>query len=187
MLKPLVAEAPGAVITGCIHSGTTYIAKVLQASGVNAGHEAYFPRGWGGLDVDCSAPALFYLDRYQGKVWHQTRNPLKVVESIARTVAIGTSDGERLINAMKTYLDANLMAEKYASRRWRVEDIDSQIITDIVTSLGFTPDRNQIDLALNLVSKTSNAHVSGYSLLWGDLPDSLVKEKLINMGERYGY
>lgn len=195
-------QPPRAVIVGTGHSGTKYIAEVLRASGAYAGHEAWFnPYAMqvDGLDVESSWLATQALDHYEGIVWHQVREPLKTITSIAytggwygdyflyRKQLMREVTDDAVLNAMITYVDFNLEAEKHASRRWRVEDVNVKLIIELRRELGLKSDRPKIRKALEKTSKTANAHWRSTPLSWEKLPNHPVKDELIEMTERYGY
>lgn len=86
---------PQFAVIGTGRSGTGYMAKVLQACGVNAGHENWWkPRGRkkNGLDGDVSWLALPSIEtgEWSGPVVHVTRHPVHVVQSF---IGIGFWDG----------------------------------------------------------------------------------------------
>lgn len=87
--------SPRAAVIGTGRSGTGFMAAVLTAAGLDAGHEAYW-HAHGGLhasqlDVDASWLALpaielgAYPERWMGRVLHVVRHPLDTVRSLLGT------------------------------------------------------------------------------------------------------
>jgi hypothetical protein len=82
---------PRAAVIGTGRSGTGFMAAVLNAAGLNAGHEAYWHSHWGQrasqLDVDVSWLALPLIEagEWTGPVLHVTRHPVDCVRSLVGT------------------------------------------------------------------------------------------------------
>jgi hypothetical protein len=90
-------STPGFVITGCGRSGTKYVAHVLRACGVDAGHEDWFYPGGprrSGLDGDVSWLAVPALEAraWAGPTVLVTRHPVACVRSLVGTWFL-TADG----------------------------------------------------------------------------------------------
>lgn len=86
---------PRAVVVGSGRSGTGYMAAVLTAAGLDAGHEAFW-HAHGGLhasqlDVDCSwlaLPAIEFGNHpepWTGRTLHVVRHPVATVRSLLGT------------------------------------------------------------------------------------------------------
>lgn len=85
------------LVTGCGQSGTTYVAELLTAAGLDCGHEQVFNRWTPGFDTcpsipdegecpagDSSFAAAPFLDRVPDGVTvvHLVRSPLDVIRSV---------------------------------------------------------------------------------------------------------
>jgi hypothetical protein len=85
--------APRAAVIGTGRCGTGYMAAMLGATGINAGHEHWWHGApWPGLpkaelDVDCSWLALPQIEQavWNGPVIHLIREPVAVVASLLGT------------------------------------------------------------------------------------------------------
>lgn len=198
MLKP-----PSAVIVGTGHHGSGYLTAVLREAGIHCGHETYYgfhhpPRE---VPVDSSWVATGHLEGYEGIVWHQVRDPLKVVTSFADTLMHHSANkygqwrrkltrpfvADPVINAMATYVDINSMAEQYASKRWKVEEFNSALLIELAEELEASVSPYVAELAIRAVSKKTNQHTRAMTMDWKDLPDVPVKAELLDMAARYGY
>lgn len=200
---------PRFAILGTGRSGTRYIADVLTEAGVNTGHEAWWnPVGVRRLrlDGDASWCATFALDGYQGHVFHQVRNTIRVVESM---VAFGvaphrinrtwpqyrrnwvTFSGDPIIDAMNVVDTWLTEAERRAHWTWRVEDVDADLIIRIGDRIGRPVSDAKAQHALAAVSRSTNRQSaerdSNVRLGWDDLPKGDLKDRLQRHAERFGY
>lgn len=82
---------PRGAVIGTGRSGTGYMAALLTAAGLDAGHELYWhahgaPRG-SELDVDSSWLALPHIEagKWTGPVLHVVRHPVDTVRSLVTT------------------------------------------------------------------------------------------------------
>jgi hypothetical protein len=145
------------LVTGCGRSGTKYTAAVLRKAGFDIAHEQMRTEG------TVSAPFVGYTHPVAGQVqfgyfqrfghtagecpndflfeqvWHQTRDPLKVIGSIrdmmpltvkrwarwAFDQPVGTKQIGDLKWAAMHWLITNTMAESIADWHYRIEDIES--------------------------------------------------------------
>lgn len=194
---------PLAVIAGTGHHGSGYTARVLQESGIRTGHEEYYsfhvaPQE---LIIDSSWLSTAKLDEFDGIIWHQVRDPLKVVTSFSTTMhhyvdnqygnlrrsLMRPMTGDPLTDSMATYVDLNSIAEQYAERRWRVEDVDAGLVVELAQRVGTTVPKEMAERAISAVSRKTNQHTRATSLGWDDLPEVGVKDELREMADRYGY
>lgn len=197
---------PKATICSTGRSGSGFIAKVLQAYGISAGHESYFCFSWRdpqSVEIDSSWLATDQLDDYEGVVFHQVRHPLKVLTSLMHTYPNGQRNAEKYFpfrERMMPYrtgdLQRDFMAmiwwmnneiEKYRQGFYRIEDFNVFHIKSICDHAGFGWDRVKANTAIKSVSSDYNKHHDNDYLTWDDLPDCEETEKLRQQAVRYGY
>ena len=198
---------PGFVIVGPGHSGTRYTAMLLQAAGIRCGHETWWtltgtkPRSLR-LQGDSSWVATFQLDTYTGKILHQVRDPLKVINSFVRYTPkppppgdgprrsdFFEETGDRLVDALQIVVTWVHKAEEIAEWDYRVEDIDTELLLEICERIGHPVSRDVAVAALEAVSTKTNQHVSDTEgrLRWEEIPDMPLKSQAMAISERYGY
>jgi hypothetical protein len=197
-----MSGAPSAVIVGTGRSGSGYIAKALTAAGVPCGHEAWFNpfnERTPGLAVDSSWCAIPTLDRFDGIVWHQTRHPLDVISSHARTWkqsgpywplkrrTFRAPTGNLIVDAMAVYVDANTTCERYAVRRWKLEDVDAALLVTLGADLHIPVTVAAATEAIRKTPRNVNQHSTGRRLTWDDLPAGSLLDDLLSISTRYGY
>lgn len=205
--RPLLRQ-PRFVIVGTGRSGTRYISRVLSTAGIRCGHEDWWTMGTRAIRLlgDASWLALFNLNGFRGRVYHQVRDPIDVISSLASTSMnpewrgrhptshafhrhrsqYVTFGGDPLVDAMQ-FVDLYLTeAERVAERTWRVEDVDSEIIIQIAADIGRRLTRQAVEAAFRNVPPTT--HNREHELLrWDELPDGPLKERLILHAQGYGY
>lgn len=131
------------VILGTGRSGTAYVSKLLQCSGLDIGHETLGADGisswyltedtpnknsgsWG--DLSLSNPV----------VAHQLRNPLKTIPSlmtinkdswdfIKNSTITSTWDNRLLVRSMRHWLEWNQVAFRKAEYHWTLEGLQKEI------------------------------------------------------------
>lgn len=134
-------------------SGTAYFSALCQANGIECSHETYFtqhgprlrnPRRKLGTTGDVSWLAPPFLPDGNMIILHQVRNPLKVVNSIHRIGFFQPNpepwrrpyldiarrhfnfSDDPLQTAMRFYVEWNEMCEALTTKRYRVEDLESE-------------------------------------------------------------
>lgn len=175
------------VVSGCMRSGTLYMAHVLQKAGVKVNHEEYSAEGVVGWPlVPCEFPKETVL-------LHQVRHPLHSIGSqqtagraswmyISRFIPVSCEEA-LLLRCMKCWYYWNLLFEPKAVFRYRVEDLEdvwNEISTLVGISLDETPE----------VSKTTHTRADKYNpVTWADLRncDSGLCANIVEMSEGYGY
>lgn len=206
--RPLLRQ-PRFVIVGTGRSGTRYISRVLSAAGIRCGHEDWWTiTGTRAIRLlgDASWLALFNLDGFRGHVYHQVRDPIEVIASLATTSMnpewrerhpkshafhayrseYVTFGGDPLVDAMQ-FVDVYLTeAERVAERTWRVEDVDADIIIQIAADIGRRLTRQAVEAACRYVQPTTHSR-EHEPLGWDELPEGPLKERLILHAEGYGY
>jgi hypothetical protein len=84
--KPATEGAPRFAVIGTGRSGTGHVAALLQANGINCGHEGWFKpeERTPGLDGDASWLAVPEIEdgTWKGPVAHVARHPVAVVRSL---------------------------------------------------------------------------------------------------------
>lgn len=206
--KRFLLREPRFTILSTGRSGTRYAARLLTESGIKTGHEAwwnpYERRATTRLVGEVSWCATFHLEGYQGHVFHQIRDPLKVVASLATTEldpswqatdnrlfyewrrqSIGMT-GDPIIDAMGVVLHWTRESERSSEWSYRVEDLDEATILEIAERAGLRVDWTKVRAALRAVPTTTNRRKHA-SIAWSDLPDGAVKAELLEIAGRYGY
>jgi len=199
------------LITGCAHSGTTYIATVLQTVGLDVGHAYVGADGtvshWFAGDVvhpviprKVPTGRCIHVgerrDEFEfEKVWHQTRNPLDIVASSVAagspTVEMFRASGATMprlsartpvVLAMRYILAWSAKCEAIAEWRYRIEDIDD-VWPEMLSRLGFPPE------PLPSVSRTLNESGRPVSLTYEQLhrADPESADRMYALAARYGY
>lgn len=199
------ARPPAFTIAQTGHSGSAYTASVLWAAGIACGHEQWWTMPGGervdGLDGDSSWLALTAPEfrDYRGVVFHQVREPLACIGSLARHYAetppdnpyllrrlrhvIATSDDgmldidrvrERPVQlAAITWLMMNRAASRRAAVTWRVESFNAAHVMAVAAAAGIeAPDLAAVRTALRAVRRDLNAH-GRIGLTWSDLCDQV--------------
>lgn len=203
------------VVVGTGRCGTTFTATALQRAGIAVDHEAVFteagPQPVAHLEGDASWMAAPYLDRFQGAVLHQVREPLAVIDSLLdlglfaspftdeihrpwrrfleRHFSLG---GDPLVDAMRFYVQWNERCEAHASLRLRIED-QSPLIARFAE--GLYPGKGAlVEDHLARVSRKINSReerrvdrTRSVGLSVRDLPHGVDRDALLAMAERYGY
>ncbi len=129
------------LITGCGRSGTDYMTKFLQKCGLYIGHEWMGGQGsvsWlMAADTDWAPWGPLYKDFMFVHVFHQVRNPIKVIQSyynhppgttwewICHVIPKIKLTDSTLTKCAKYWYYWNLMAEKKAEWTYKIEDFDT--------------------------------------------------------------
>jgi hypothetical protein len=206
--KRLLLVEPRFVVVGTGRSGTGYISKVMTAAGIKTGHEAWWnPYGRPGrtrLLGDASWCAVFNLEGYEGHVFHQIRDPLKVVSSLATTEldpAWRNRDnhlyyawrqrninltGNPTIDAMAVVVHWFRESERRSEWAYRVEDINEVTIMEIARRVGLEVKKTRVQEALRAVPTNTNQH-QHTDIAWDDLPKNELKAELLAIAAKYGY
>lgn len=189
------------LITGCARSGTTYISKALLDSGLEIGHERMLKDGvssWPLAAAPEGTKRRVNLKKFRFEhVFHQVRDPLKVISSVYRTEnrhswnyilkytpEIRVQDSH-LVKCAKYWYYWNLKAEKMAEWTYSVENIDA-LWDEFERRLGKKLDRSK----LHKVPKTTNTAGEHAMFTWKDLERELDPEllqKIQSMAIKYGY
>ncbi len=196
------------LITGCARCGTTYISQVLNKCGLDVPHEKMgahgtvnwimaVPADYTPMAYDfryCCAPGLNHY-RFQ-HIFHQVRDPLKSISSIAVDLDpiwdfVGGYIQEvdmahpTIINAARYWYYWNLKAEKIAEWTYRIEDID-HVWKEFCRRLGYPLDKSN----LKRVQRNTNSGKVSHRVTWKALKRMLEPElynNIVKMARRYGY
>lgn len=192
------------LVTGCGRSGTHYVARVMQAMGLDVGHEAIGKDGcvsWkhivsGDFVVNKKRVSRTTAINSEGfsTIIHQVRDPLKVISSMqtfgdatldfmAKSIELDRS-APLIYQAMQGYLGWNLLVEKKAVWRFKIEDFE-QIFAEFCSKVGLPGQPLP-----SLDKKARDSRKKRYrELKWQDLngysPD--LTEKIMKMATDYGY
>ena len=211
--QPTRLVEPELSIVGTGRSGTGFISEALSAIGVRCGHEqwwnvhgAHAP----GLLADASWIATNYLDDYTGKVWHQVRDPLLVIESMVGNELFAPDDerpdwvapyeqerarwagyapdDDPLAKALRVVRHWWETAEKHAERTWRLEDMTPGLLLELGDAMGKTNlTLSYCRTVLDGLGSEVNKHVDHDGLSWDDLPDGDDKDVVRDLARRFGY
>lgn len=204
--RPFLVE-PRFVIVGTGRSGTGYIAALLWAGGIRCGHEGW----WSPLDRkrprlqgDASWCATFELDGYGGRIFHQVRDPLVTMRSVAavevaphrrrnawyryRTQFVDYT-GDPMIDALLTTERWLVKAEAIAEWTWRLEDVDTALVSEIGTRVGLPIDGAGVAAAIASAPRNEaySKKEGTFDFGWDDLPDGPEKHRIVEIARRYGY
>lgn len=141
------------LIVGAARSGTSWMADVLNHF-VPTTHERVFQCGmevnkdaW--IAGEVSFAATPWLDQVDCPIFHQVRHPLKVISSESSHLSRdkGKSqaeifypdlrDKDVLTTAIEYYLRQNETIEKYASFRYKIEEVTTDLIEEILARAGY--------------------------------------------------
>jgi hypothetical protein len=192
---------PRFVIAQTGHSGSGYASRVLTQAGIRTGHEDWFRpyrRRVRGLVGDSSWCSVAHLDGYRGVVFHQVRHPLKVVRSLTHMVEngeyaklrariLGGLSGDSVVDAMRSYVVMNEAIEPRAAARWRVEDFDLDDVRRVAAAVGEPFDETAAAAALSDTPKDVNRHHEDGHWSWDDLPEGDLRDRVMDLADRYGY
>ena len=204
-------------------SGSVYIATVMNLIGIPVIHEQHFiaseyienePSQWDHPEIGCwTAQAAGQLSKFPDvKIFHQVRDPLKVIASFYKWQQFTTdrnghielndinsmylndyfdvySEPNQLSRITKYWIKSNLEYEQYSCKRWRVEDIDTSLMMEIGEILGMKLDPRKISQVLKQVSKRTNGQKRtplNQRKLFKELSPEL-QDSLQDMMVRYGY
>ena len=194
-------EKRALLITGCARSGTTYIAKALQESDLEIGHERMLKDGVSSWYLAASPKRTkrrVNPEKYRfAHTFHQVRNPLRTISSVYATEnrhswnyilsqipEIRISDSH-LVKCAKYWYYWNLKAEKLAEWTYRVEDLD-KLWDEFEKRLG----KKVVRPSEERMPKNTNTKGSHTEFSWEDLHrelDSDLFQKVQSLALKYGY
>ncbi len=188
------------LITGCARSGTGYISHVLQKNGLDIGHESMGRDGisswvmaimtdepaWGPIPSEVQFEHIF----------HQVRDPLKVISSvyisepqiswdyIIKNIPEINLEDSKAEKTAKYWYYWNLRADERAEWTYRVEALD-EVWEEMEARLGLSLDRS----SMNQVPKNYNTRES-HPFTWASLREALTPDtymKVRTLAQFYGY
>lgn len=205
--RSLVWSEPRFVIVGTGRSGTGFISQLLSAGGIRTGHEGWWKptgRPQRRLVGDASWCATFELDDYKGRIFHQIRDPLATLRSVAAVeVAPHRRDnawnefrtrfvdytGDTIVDSLLTVDTWLTKAEDVAEWTWRLEDVTPDLVVEIGKRIGRGVDRQAVSRAME--SATFNEKTKSkwktYEFGWDDLPNGPEKMRVLAIAASYGY
>lgn len=192
------------LVIGCGRSGTTYMTKVLSASGFDVKHEWMGEQGsvsWLMTpgDADWAPWGPLSKDYQFEHILHQVRDPVKVIQSVYNVPPSATWEwvgifipeikpgDSKLAKSAKYWYYWNLIAESRAEFTYRIEDFnaDYQIVGD---KIGVVFDKSVIK---SISKKTKTQRRIGHrQITWKILKDELdadLFDKVRSLALRYGY
>lgn len=194
-------QHPSRVILSCGRSGSGYIARILQESGVAAGHEAFYniSKNQVPVHVESSWMALPFVEKHSdATAFFQMRNPLHIVSSF--------DNGDLLLKKHKKYLDFMKKHVEWkdsesstdfftkfvcewtkrcvdrASKFWKLEDLHPQLVADV-----FRLDIDRVEKAFEIVPNNYNHHGNKHVYTWEELDDNRYTKRLRTIAESFGY
>jgi hypothetical protein len=180
---------PRFVITGAGRSGTRFVAELLRACGIRAGHEDWW--NWLGnrslrLDGDVSWLAAWNVEGFHGPVLNQLRDPIRVIGSYAQAHRRKGYDGDPIEYALRVTVERMRKAAEVSHWSWRVEDMDVPLLAEICRRVGFPDAAKHAETAIAMVPAGMGSHPKE-PLAWDDLPKSSLKNEAQEIARHYGY
>lgn len=218
------------VVTGCARSGTAFASRLMSILGLPCEHEKVFSRRAvtsGSLDLsqperdrwgESSCMAAPVLDRLPrgAVVFHQVRNPVKVVRSLMgwnmflrpynafseftlQHLPEISPDEPRLRQCMKYWTGWNRLVERMGRydhlvyERYRLEDLsrlETGTLQRVAGLLGHAREADACRRTLEAVPTNYNTrrrHPGDPAVKWSSLPDGEVKDQMRELARSYGY
>lgn len=202
-LKGYAQDKRFILITGCGRSGTHYITEVLKTGGLRVEHES--SEGEDGCVSWAMAVHSWRVWPYQEKndvefehVFHQTRDPILVIESyynllyhpdrfewmfVREHIPEINKNDSLLVHCAKYWYYWNLKVEQMAEWRYRIEDLED-LLPEFEKRLGIIIPRDKLGQLPKHESR------KGKKITWESLKNKLPSELFSNIKEmaiRYGY
>lgn len=191
------------LVIGCGRSGTNYMAVFLEKSGYEVFHERLGKDGtvsWP-MTVNSLGHGGPLLEESFQHVFHHVKHPLPVLTSwivnlydlnrdewvfIRRHIPEIKLSDSLIVQCAKYWYYWNLLAEKEAEWRYRIEDLE-EVLPEFMERSGLVLD----DKALDQIPSNYNSWLDTRNkITWADLkmelPDDLY-QKIRDMAHRYGY
>lgn len=215
------------IVTGTARSGTLYTARLLAKIGLQATHERVYsyamdPDGsdhnaineaWRGKQVDVNWMAAPFLkhEPVTTVVWHQTRDPLKIVQcfwshwmlddprafafelvrKVMPKIDEMSDDLAKAIHHVHRWQDmVEQQRGRLATLRYKVEDLDARKLRWLLAASGideFELKGESIEEAFAGMPKNVNACHGHKELSWREIEGKPGGVDLAFMARRYGY
>lgn len=213
------------VVTGCGRSGTQYVARLLAACGFRSAHESVFKHDlepndydrdladsrWRDIDMEVSWLAAPFVSKLAPDVfvWHQTRDPIKVVRCWAHHRLLThvqpvlqfvnkalpeTAHGSQVERAVQYVLGWNELIERQKTDgryvRFAVEKLTPERLGLMLYLAGHRLPDAFIANAMRRVPVGTGAcgqHNDGDGPSWSEIVAVPGGRALSDMAERYGY
>lgn len=206
------------VISGCYRSALHHTCIIFTSLGFNCSYglkqtlntgldhaggdsrtwkNVPFPKKEIKVEGVSSAFAAPFLKDFNGIVLHQTRHPLRSVNSLIQRGYLTTFNLDRFVDitdekeivAMRIYVKWHKFCENTGRQyiRYQVERLTPKMIAEFCEILGEPKPISRIGEAMNIPKNigTPGGYKMKYS--WKDLPDCNDKDILYKTGLRYGY
>ncbi len=193
------------LVVGCARSGTTYISKVLKASGLQIGHEKMRKDGTSSCDLAVNPEVGRWKVRMGDfrfdHIFHQVRDPLKVISSvylsedrhswhyIMQHIPEIEMRDSHLAKCAKYWYYWNLKAEEMSEWTYKIEDLDAAgKWEEFEKKLGKKIPRE----AISSVPKNENTrqHPLYRRFTWADIEKELdpqLYQNIRSLAKKYGY
>lgn len=195
-------EEKKVLVTGCGRSGTGYMCAFLKASGLDVHHE--YMGGVGsvswlmGASVDKAPWGPLAKDFHFEHVFHQVRDPLKVIQSFYNVPPLATwewigyclpqvkATDPLLTKCAKYWVYWNQMVEKKAEWTFRIEDFDTAYL-ELGRRLGVEFKREVLEA---IGKKTNTKGPPKRVITWKILKEELDRDtylEVVKLARKYRY
>lgn len=211
------------IVTGCARSGTQYMRNVLSQLGLRASHEKIYnhdlnpvdysfdvvEQRWHMIDAECSWMAVPFLsDKYQDDltVFHQLRDPLKILRCFRHTEVLNSHNGAALFvhrllpecgegsalqRAVHYILGWWRMMDRVSAFRYRVETMTANRLHSMLkaSGIGNIP-LEKVYIVLADVNKnigTCGHESHKYDLTWDEIRTLDGGDELKRRAAHFGY
>jgi len=203
MFQALEAGSHTLLVTGCGRSGSNYMAVFLEKSGYKILHERFGDDGvvsWP-MAVDSFSPWGPLSEESFEHVFHQVRHPLFVITSwvvnldnldrdewkfIRRYIPEIDLSDSLVVQAAKYWYYWNLLAEKKAEWRYKIEDL-KEVLPEFIERSGLVLDSRILD---EIPSNYNSWNRTENKITWAELEKELpwdLFQNIQDMACRYGY
>jgi hypothetical protein len=209
------------VVVGSGRSGTTYTAHIFTALGIPCGHEDVFNHHQNTLENlnspakgisrefvvgECSWSAVPFLGQFDGFVFHQRREPIKVLNSWLKNGLFSnpdlsdfqisalrfidrffTRETDTLRTVIRWIIEWNERCEPHADLSWNIECLDEETLANVTRLIGRPKTIEHCRAVLSMLPRNINSNGPPGELTWDDLPGDDCTHRLVELSRRYGY
>jgi hypothetical protein len=167
LAAPLLAELPQQTLV--LHQVREPVAVIRSHMGIR-----FFARP--------HEPSIYLADRHED-----------IVRFIGEHCPSCVEGEDELTRCIRYWTDWNRLVERTSDAagleylRYRLEDIDEDLLQEILRRLGAEVSRSQITATLAEVSRSTNTRLRDPSVDWSELPPSAAREDLVRLAAHYGY